>query len=374
MRKMLGLEKTMKRITSILLLIITLFTLVGCKSKYPPVESTEEEAKTVYTLEYGGKRYEIKYELYRALFLSNRSTVDGGDRSVWEGENKDAYIAEINEIIKEKAAKIYSAFHLAKSLDIDPYSKEIDQKIQQYIELSVDGGGDSIGFRGDYDAYLMSLKDSGLNYAVQELMLRYSITLEKIDEYYKGKEDDALGLIDSKYSLSDEELRAYYFGDDCVRVLHAYMQDGVGGDTKAKMESIKAGIASSESDLDAALYIINNTLVTPTDLIINKKVSGLTIGRYALSEEYADYSASTFSLSPGETGEVVEVNDGTKGYYVIRALEKTEEHYLLCTDEVRQSFFDNLISKSLIDISKRLCESAVFEKDYLEIDHARISI
>ena len=152
------------------------------------------------------------------------------------------------------------------------------------------------------------------------------------------------------------------------------MQDGVGGDTKAKMESIKAGIASSESDLDAALYIINNTLVTPTDLIINKKVSGLTIGRYALSEEYADYSASTFSLSPGETGEVVEVNDGTKGYYVIRALEKTEEHYLLCTDEVRQSFFDNLISKSLIDISKRLCESAVFEKDYLEIDHARISI
>ena len=363
-----------KAIVLILILLIT-FGAVGCRSnKYPPQKSTKEESRVVMTLSLEGEKYEVKYELYRALFLSNRTSVDGGDRSVWSGESKDTYIAEINEIIKEKAARIYSAFHLAKILGIDPYSKEIDEKISEYIKISVEGNGETTGFGGDYDAYLKSLSDAGLNYSTQELMLRYSILLEKIDEHYKGKYDENLGYVNSKYNLSDEELRSYYFGNDSVRVLHAYMQDGVGGDTVAKMESIREGIVSSESDIDAALYIINHTLVTPTDLIINKKVSGITVGRYAVDESYLAYRSAAFSLGIGETSAVIEVNDGTKGYYVIHTLEKTEDHYVMCNEEIKESFFDNMISKKLVDITEGLKSSATYDNNYNEINHGDISI
>ena len=365
----------MKKILVFILIIILALSATGCKKqKYPPVESTKEEAKVVMTLQIENEKYEVKYELYRALFLSNRSLVDGGDRSKWSGESKDEYIAQINEIITEKAAKIFSAFHLAKSLGIDPYSKEIDAQIEEYIRISVEGDGQTLGFGGNYEEYLKSLTEAGLNYSTQELMLRYSILLEKIDEYYKGRNDDALGYVNSKYNLSEEELRSYYFGDDCVRVIHAYMQDGVGGDTRAKMEEIRCGISSADSDINAALYIINHTLVTPTDLIINKKVSGITVGRYSIDESYEAYRASAFSLSPGETGNVVEINDGTKGYYVIHALEKSEEHFEMCKEEIKLSFFDNLISKRLTEISAELAQKSTFEKNYQDINHGEISI
>ena len=205
-------------------------------------------------------------------------------------------------------------------------------------------------------------------------MLRYSILLEKIAEYYRGENDPVLGYVGGKYNLSDDELRDYYFSDNCVRVLHAYMQDGVGTDTLAKMESLRLGIMSCENDLSIALYIINNTLVTPTDLIVDKQVSGITIGRYSLSDEYAEYAASAFSLSPGQTGEVIEITDGEQGYYVIHSLEKSEDHFSRCNDEITQSFFDNYISKQICDLTEELAKTAKFEKGYYEIKHEDISI
>lgn len=365
----------MKRIIIAILIFTLTLCATGCKNqKYPPIESTKEEARVVMTLLIDNEKYEVKYELYRALFLSNRTAVDGGDRSVWSGNDKEKYIEEINEIIKDKASKIYSVFHLAKSLGIDPYSKEIDEQITEYIRISVEGEDDTIGFGGDYEAYLKSLNDAGLNYSTQELMLRYSILLEKIDEYYKGKNDEVLGYVNSKYDLSDEELRAYYFGNDCVRVLHAYMQEGVGGDTEAKMESIRNGISSAKSDIDIALYIINHTLVTPTDLIQNKKVSGITIGRYAIDENYESYREAAFSLSVGQTSKVIKVTGDDTEYYVIYALEKNEEHYNMCNNEIKESFFDNLISKKLLEISDKLAANVTFEKSYNEINHGEISI
>lgn len=70
----------MKRAVSLfLLLAILLSLLVGCKEKYPKIESTDEEARVVATLSVGEGEYELKYELYRALFFTYKSEVDGGD-------------------------------------------------------------------------------------------------------------------------------------------------------------------------------------------------------------------------------------------------------------------------------------------------------
>ena len=76
----------MKKIIAFLLSLIILAGLTACSGGgYEPVPSTDEEARVVMTLECDGKSYDVKYELYRALFLSHRDELDGGDRELWSG-------------------------------------------------------------------------------------------------------------------------------------------------------------------------------------------------------------------------------------------------------------------------------------------------
>ena len=113
----------MKRIIAFFILIACVISLVGCSYKtYPPVESTETEATTVMTLKAGGKTYEVKYELYRALFLNFKQEFDGGDDSVWTGDRKDEYIASIHEHITSLILDIYSAFAVCEQIGYNIYS------------------------------------------------------------------------------------------------------------------------------------------------------------------------------------------------------------------------------------------------------------
>lgn len=365
----------MKKFLLSLVILAMLITAVGCrKEKYPPVKSSDEEAEVIMTLSLDGEEYEVKYELYRALFLSNRRSVDGGDESVWSGSEKDAYIACINEIIEKKASDIYAVLHLAEKLNIDPYSREVEEQIDEYIRISVEGNdADVIGFGGDYDAYLASLAEQGLNYSVQELLIRYSILLERINEYYKGIEDEALGAIAGEYEYSEEDVRAYYFGDGCARLLHAYIQDGVSPDTYAKMGRIREGMLAADGELAVALCIINNTSVTPTDLIKDRQLTGIIVGKNTLSEDYTDYTDAAFSLLPREISEIITVNDGVKGYYIIYKLDKTEEHLERCYGDIVSSYLDDLIGGELLSIADDLVNSAEYENSYSKINHGEIN-
>ena len=183
-----------KKILLALAIIALALGAVGCSKNYEPVESTAEEKTVLMTFSYEGERYELTYELYRALFLNNQSLVDGGDKSVWSGEQKDKYIAEIDAIIIRSAAEIFSTLHHARKIGIDPYSLEIEDEIYDYVKMSVDGYSDENGavegFGGDYQKYLDSLTAMNLNYSVQALIYRYHICREKIDEYYLGSYDN----------------------------------------------------------------------------------------------------------------------------------------------------------------------------------------
>ena len=118
----------MKKIVCLILTLVSIFMLAACKEeKYPPVASTEEEKQTVMTISFEGEKYNVRYELYRALFLTLKESVDKNDDSVWNGENKDKYINEIDTLIKERVSEIYSTFHLCKKLGIDVYSKNLNR-------------------------------------------------------------------------------------------------------------------------------------------------------------------------------------------------------------------------------------------------------
>lgn len=365
----------MRRILALALALITLLSLVGCGGKYKAVKSTKEEARVVMTFSVGGEEYEVKYELYRALFLGYKSQVDGGDSSVWSGADAEKYVKEIDELIISRAAEIYSVIALAEELGFKPYSGDVDDEIEARIEMSVDGGGTVVGFGGDYDAYLASLKEMNLNYSVQTLMLRYSICLEMINEYYLGVEDEALGHLDGDYVFSKEDVKSYYMSDECVRVFHAFVGKNKMSDSKERIDALREDILAAESDTDIALLIINRTTAVTSDLLSGKNVTGIVLGRDTISDGvYGAYRDTAFSLEVGEVSDVIEIGGAEPGYYVIYVLEKSTEHFESCYEAVKNSYLDNVIGKKLDEVSLELMSSVEYSDVFETIDHKSISM
>lgn len=367
--------KIMKKILSLALALITVFSLVGC-NKYKPVRSTREESRVVMTVTVGGEEYDIKYELYRALFLNHKSTVDGGDDSVWSGNDAQKYIDEINKIIVSRASEIFAVFSLAEKLGFKPFSKDVDKEITSRIEMSVDGnGGDVVGFGGDYDAYLASLKNQNLNYSVQTMMLRYSIMLEEINEYYLGFEDPAVGYVEGEHSFTKEDVKSFYESDSCVRILHAFVGKNKMADAKGRIDDIRDDIIAAESATDIALIIINRTTVVTSDVLKGKEVSGIVIGENTISYGvYDEYRDAAFALNPGEVSEVIEIAGSEPGYYVIYALEKNSEHFELCYESIKNAYLDNVIGNELGKLADEAAGTVEYTKKYSDIDHKNITM
>ncbi|MBQ7387525.1 MAG: hypothetical protein IJW03_05115 [Clostridia bacterium] len=363
----------MKKISILILIALCALLLAGCDNEYKPVESTEEEARVIATLTYGESTYEVRYELYRALFLANKEVVDGGDASVWEGDGSEEYIARINEIIRAKVCEIYSAIHLAKALGYDAYSKDADKQIKEYIKGAVEGDDDQIG-HGSYEAYLASLKDNYLNYSVATLLMRYSLSMTAINEYYGGTEHEVFGNMQGEYTYTADDVKSYYFSGDCARVMELYIPSGV--KSKAWVEDFRAQLLTKSSELAMATHIIANTSATEADLIVDDEVSGIVIGKNSLdSFYYSAYLAKVFDVEAGEMSEVFELS-GTEadGYYVIYGLEKSEEHFSRCYEQIRLSYIDEVIGGKIAEVSEALNASYRLSESYSEINHQGISM
>ena len=363
----------MKKILALILIASSLFMLFGCDNKYKPVESTEEEARVMFTLTCGDSTYEVRYELYRALFLANKGIVDGGDATVWEGDNSAEYVERINKIIAAKASDIFAAIHHAKEIGYDAYSKDADAEIQEYVKGAVEGDDEQIG-HGSYDAYLESLKNNFLNYSVATLLMRYSFAMTAINKYYGGEVHEVFGNTMGEYQYTADDVREYYVSDECARVMEVYVPTGIR--SKVWFSDFCAKLMLEDSELDMAVKIISGTSATEADLIVGGDVSGLVIGKNSLNDiYYSDYRDLVFSTAPGMMSEILELS-GTEsdGYYAIYGLEKTDEHFVRCYEQVRLSFIDNLIGSRLAPITHTMIDSLSFTDEYSEIIHKDVSM
>ena len=365
---------SMKRILALILAMVTVMSLFACaEDKYPPVESTEEEARTVLTLKVDNKEYEVKYELYRALFLNNKSRVDMGDSSVWSSSDKQKYIDEINAIIINDLSEIYAVLHLASELGFDAYSSESDERVKEYIIGAVEGDENQMG-HGSYEEYLESLKDNNLNYSAATLMLRYAMAEEAITKYYRGVVDSVKGQLDGEFEYTREDVENYYYSDNCRRVLQAYFQTGV--KNAKEISDYRSHLLTLNGDMTVAAYIIGSTMATESDLIKDGKVSGITIGKTELyTEEYADFINAVFYTDAGSFSEVVSIeNSSADGYYIIYGLEKNAEHFEDSYADIRNSYLDNVAGNVLKNVVLALSESASYTQEYSAIDHSAISM
>ena len=364
----------MKKIISALLVMATLFILIGCdNSSYEPVPSTDQEAAIVMTFKVGEEVYGVRYELYRALFLSNRDIVDGGNRDVWDGESKDEYIKQINGIIANRAYKIYSALELAESIGFDPYSSDVEASIKEYIKGSVEGDDTQVG-HGSYEKYLESLKASNSNYSVAVLLIRYSICMSYINEYYGGYVDDVFGQMSGKYEYTREDVKNYYYSDECARFMQIYVDDSIHSYDRAS--ALHNAIASLGSDEERAIYIIGNTTATEEALLYDGAISGTVIGRDALdSSFYGSYEDLIFDTKPGALSTIIHLDKTDRdGYYMVYGLEKSDEHFERCYEHVRVSYVDHIIGSKLADITDSFAQTLSFTDNYLTITHSEITM
>ena len=366
----------MKKIVCLILLLASIFLLAACKEeKYPPVASTDEEKETVMTISFEGEKYDVRYELYRALFLTLKESVDGNDDSVWSGENKDKYINEIDTLIKERVSEIYSAFHLCKKLGINVYSKKFEQNISTLIKASIEGGNidsSSIeGFGGDYDAYLESLKKMNLNYSVQTLLIRYSLALSAIEDHYAGTvgngqyvEDGVLG----KLEYTKEDIREFYDSSECVRVIRAFLP--MEYFSRERAEEIRDKIDDKNGEEEVANYMISVSLEAA-----NLK-NGILITKHSLDRQYyGEMIDAAFALGAFETSEVIEIVTGiSDGYVILYRPIKSDEFFDNCYDDVVSVYIQHMIGKKLdtvaADIQETIKETSVLK----ELDRAKISM
>ena len=378
----------MKKLLALILIFSSLFMLFSCKkdTEYPEVESTEEEAKTVMTITVDSNKYEVKYELYRALFLNFKSEVDGGNPDVWTGADKDAYIQKIDSMIIDRVCEIYAAFAICKRIGFNVYSKEVEKKIKENIKTSVEGGSygsSTIQGYASYDDYLAALKKSNLNYSVQTLLFRYAIAVDAIDTYYIGtasSDDVDINMSVGKLEYTKDDVKTFYDGDDCVRVLRASFQKIISYtpyEDAVKLQNKLTDAANSADTLEEKEVAVFNAIMSSGRFSsVSEVEKGYVIGRYNLDRfYYGEMTNAAFTLEIGEVSEPIEiVTDKESSYYVIFKALKSEEHFEANYDSIKYIYLMNCVGKITYDTANTLKSSVVYTDFLKNIDHSGISM
>lgn len=376
----------MKKILAILLVLTAILSLASCKKNYPAVDSTEEEARTVMTLTVGNNTYSVKYELYRALFLTYKSQVDGGNPDVWQSENKAEYTELIDKLIIDRIVEIYAAFELCDQIGFDIYSNEVEEKIKENIRISVEGGTyGSAKIEGfdNYEDYLAWLKSMNLNYSVQTLLFRYAIAVDAIDTYYIGtvsSDDVDIELSQGALEYTRDDVKSFYDSDDCVRVLRANFQKAISYTPLDKAEKLASDLkaaADSKDTLNEKEKAVFNAIMGKNSYTNSEELkTGYVIGRYNLERSYyGDMTDAAFSISVGEVSAPIDiVTDVENAYYVLYKTYKSDEHFTANYDDIKYIYLMNCVGKISYDVAEELRSSITYSDFLKSIDHSQIKM
>ena len=374
------------KIIAIILMLAAVLSVTACAKKYPAVESTDEDARVVMTMSVNGKSYDVKYELYRAFFLTYKDQVDGGDSSVWSGESKDEYIAEIDEMIIERIVEIYSAFALCDRIGVDLYSGEVEKKIKENVKISVEGGSygsSTLDGYESYDDYLAALKAMNLNYSVQTLLMRYAIAIDAIDTYYIGtasSDDVDINLTVGSIKYTEEDVRDFYFSDDCVRVLRANFQKEISYTPLERAEKLKDKLteaAASKQTLEEKETAVFNAIVSSGLYSNTAEIkNGYVIGRYNLeSSYYGGMTKAAMDLEVGEVSEPIDVvSDVENSYYILYCTYKSEEHFSANYESIKYVFLMNYVGEISHGVALELKDSLVYTNVLNNLDRSGIGM
>ena len=358
----------MKRFFTLLLAIAMCLSLASCR-KYKPQKSTKREATPIATMQYGNETFEVNYELFRAMFLSAKETVSNGDLTKFNGSEGAALLEEARAVALDKIYDIYTAFALCEALDIDLYSRAVDKKVEESITISIEGGysesGQYIEGLGSYETYLENLKIFYMNYAVQDLMIRYSYALSAIGAHYRGTLDKyGNNASEGALTYTDAQVTDFYNSDETCRIFLVFTQKDL-----TDANALRDKIAAQPTEELVSAYILGHTTASEVDA-----KDGHVIGKYTLdSTTYSGVTETAFALNVGETSAPIPgIYDGYKGYFILYRAEKSAENLEEIRSGVAKSYIENEIGKRFADAKLTLKKYTSFTDFYKGLSLAAI--
>lgn len=371
-----------KRLLALILTLATLLSLVACGG-YEPVPSTEEESRTVMTLTVNEKVYDVKYELYRAFFLTYKAQLLDDEDALFS-DDADEYIDAINERVIDAISEVYSAFYVCENIGVDLDSRAYKKRINGFIDDSIaaiqlfytDDEGNSPSDEAAYAIYLERLKASYLNYSVSVLLYKYELALEAIDNYYFGSvdyNDPSLSGTLGALEYTKEDIREFYESDESVKLYVATIA-ATAANAKDRAESLKARLDEAKAGGEEA--VIDTIIANSTISVTSEIEAGTVIGKHSLDKfYYGDYIDAAFSLDYGEVSEVIEIVDGkSDGYYILYKAQKSASHFEENYPDIAFSYVTNAVGKIRFSAKDKLASNARFTDEYFSIVHATISI
>lgn len=293
--------KKLQRTLAFLLASVLLLTSLASCGSYRPRESTEREATEVFTLGESTVTFEVLYTFFR-----NRcEKIDGFTPAYFEGEEgKDRFAAVMAEAEAE-IGEIYALLALSRASGIDPEGDEVEDTLEEYLKICVEGGriGDINlkGAGGSYDDFLATMKEHYyMNDAVVRLMLRSAICEDLLTEHYENT-----------LRYTEEDVRAFFESDECIRLVWGSRDHTVQGFTKLENLDVMEKIRN---------YFENGQDHKAIQLSLNP-AAYFYMGRHTKDDAlYGELIDTAFSLSVGETSEIIDL--GSEGYFVIKRLAK----------------------------------------------------
>lgn len=368
----------MKKRFGALLLIIAIIlgcigTLSSCGEKYKPVKSSKEEKATAITISYEKEKYKVPYELYRAFFLQYKSLVDGGDESVWTGADKEKYEKTLDDMIYKSLSEIYAVFHLCEKADINVYSRKFDKEVTASIEAIIDGSSISGGFDGDFDKYLLSLKEMNHNYSTAEIMIRYQLARQSLIEYYIGTTDIDISTTDVKdgeIKYTKNDVRAFYFDENQSRCIIRI--DFPSHLTKEAAEAKRNDIAATVATPGVTLSQIEIKIANSTTANPESEVMGIYTND---ASYYSELTSVAFSLKVGELSEIFEMSTNDfSGYTALYRLPTSEEYFAANYENIAVSFVLNEFGKTVAAASDAIAKVMTPTDVIKELDRSKVSM
>ncbi len=358
----------MKKIVTLLLAIAVSLSLVGCQ-KYEPQKSTKREETPIATLKHSKEKFEVKYELFRMLFLSAKETVSDGDLTRFEGEEAAELLEKARAVALDKIYEIYATLALCEALDIDLYSRKVNKKVEESITISIEGGyaenGQYIEGLGSYEEYLANLSLFYMNYAVQDLMIRYSYGVSAIGAHYRGTYDNYGNKAEEgALTYTDSDVDAFYNSADTCRIFLVFTQK-----EEWEAQSLRNKIAAEPTEELVSAYILGHTFASEVDA-----KDGHVIGKHTLDNGiYANVTDAAFALKVGETSELIPgLYDGYKGYFILYRAGKSAENLAQIRESVAKNYVENEIGKRLAAVKADLESHTSFTEFYNSLSLAAI--
>lgn len=350
-----------KRISFLLLCAVLLLTLAGCKKGYEPIPSSETESTPVVKL----GNYDVPYELFRTFFLTNKSALDGGNSSMWIGDTAKEYRQAAIDSILPQICEIYAMFAMCESYGIDISSEEINEQVQKYVDISIDGGtlGGSIVLGFDsHDDYLTHLRSLYMNDSVSRLLIKYSVCEELLRERFF-----------SEYKYEKADVEDFYYSDECahitwLNILYENTNQLAHSEMRALADNALAKVKNAKNLQDVINTFVQYSAGASESVIEN----GFYIGKYTLDRAYmADVIDAAFSLKAGEYSDVIE-ND--RGFYIIYVMKKDSTYLNIKAnyEEIEGLYLNNQFYRALDEYKTRLLQSASYTEFFNTLNFAEI--